>query len=348
MPRPGVSKQDVFAAANQLIGQGKDPTIEQVRQILKTGSNSTIAGHLRDWRATQSETQTVAVNEGLPHEMVGMMKGLWERLNVQADLKSDEIEEHYKTTITDLHQQLNKYKNNNRRWQKLFNQWQQDKEKLLTNKLTLEKKFESLLQDNTVLQTKVDVQIEMLVEKQAHIDELQRLLSQAQANLEHERTETKNQHISYQQQTNQYKQDINTLNNDLKINQEKMQSINQQLQLLQQRHHKLEHDHARLITTFDNEREKMIQLEKSCTAYQKESQHWEQQFKQRQNDLTSTNKLMIEHQTKINVLTQQLVDAKQALDEIHHLNKTITNEKWQLMQEKARLEGQLQRVSVTA
>ena len=80
MARPGITKQEVFAAANQILGQGKDPTIEQIRQLLKTGSNSTIAAHLRDWRASQSETQTLAINEGLPHDIVSVVKGLWDRL----------------------------------------------------------------------------------------------------------------------------------------------------------------------------------------------------------------------------------------------------------------------------
>lgn len=51
MARPGVTYSEVVQAAAELTGQGKNPTIEQVRLIIGNGSNSTLANHLRRWKA---------------------------------------------------------------------------------------------------------------------------------------------------------------------------------------------------------------------------------------------------------------------------------------------------------
>jgi len=54
MPRPGLTYDDVAAAADELVKLGTpDPTVKQVRERLGTGSNSTIGEHLRGWRARQ-------------------------------------------------------------------------------------------------------------------------------------------------------------------------------------------------------------------------------------------------------------------------------------------------------
>jgi len=177
MARPGISKQEVFTAANQLLGEGKDPTIEQIRQILKTGSNSTIAGHLRDWRATQSDAQAMAMNEGIPPDIVSVVKGLWERINTQAGMKVEEIEETAYRAISKLQQELDKYKNNNRRWQKLFSSWQQEKAQLNSDNKLLEENIDAL-------QAKFKTQSEQLQEKRMRIEELHRLHTQSQKNIE--------------------------------------------------------------------------------------------------------------------------------------------------------------------
>ncbi len=49
MARPGITSFDVSKAAQQITGQGKAPTIEFIRILLGTGSNSTIGFHLRTW-----------------------------------------------------------------------------------------------------------------------------------------------------------------------------------------------------------------------------------------------------------------------------------------------------------
>ena len=55
MARAGVTFLDVEKAVLQLQGRGKNPSVDAIRELLGTGSKSTIAQHLRDYRAEQSQ-----------------------------------------------------------------------------------------------------------------------------------------------------------------------------------------------------------------------------------------------------------------------------------------------------
>ncbi|MGE3920797.1 MAG: DNA-binding protein, partial [Gammaproteobacteria bacterium] len=55
MARTGVTYTEVAKVAVELEGQGKNPTIENVRQLLGTGSHTTIRLHLNEWRAQQRQ-----------------------------------------------------------------------------------------------------------------------------------------------------------------------------------------------------------------------------------------------------------------------------------------------------
>jgi chromosome segregation ATPase len=177
MARIGISKQAVFAAANQLISQCKEPTIEQIRLILKTGSNSTIAGHLRHWRALQTENETQTLTDGLPHEIVLQVRQLWDRLTAHARIDVEEAKAENQQALTELQQELEKYQANNRRWQRLFTDWQAEKEKWIATNT-------ELMQTIHALEIKVEVLNEQLKEKRLRVEELHRLHRQAQENLE--------------------------------------------------------------------------------------------------------------------------------------------------------------------
>jgi hypothetical protein len=80
MARPGVSYEEVEKIAILIAGEGRIPTIESVRMRLGTGSSTTLATHLRRWKAGNSDTRQLAMKENLPEEIVELMKGLWQRL----------------------------------------------------------------------------------------------------------------------------------------------------------------------------------------------------------------------------------------------------------------------------
>ena len=82
MARPGITYSEVAKAATQLQGQQKAPTVENVRQLLQTGSNSTIAKYLREWKAHHHIEN--ATEGTLPTELLALVKGLWQHLQDKA------------------------------------------------------------------------------------------------------------------------------------------------------------------------------------------------------------------------------------------------------------------------
>ena len=51
MSRPGITPEQVFAAASELRDRGQTVTVQAVRQALGAGRFTTVAQHLRAWRA---------------------------------------------------------------------------------------------------------------------------------------------------------------------------------------------------------------------------------------------------------------------------------------------------------
>ena len=75
MGRGGVTFTEVDEAARYLQGLGRNPTVDAIRERLGTGSNTTLAEHLRRWKALQMD------GEGkLPQPLLELVSGLWESL----------------------------------------------------------------------------------------------------------------------------------------------------------------------------------------------------------------------------------------------------------------------------
>lgn len=67
MARQGVSRDQVFAVADGIVGDGLSPTIKAIRERLGTGSPNTIHRHLVEWR--ESRPVPTAVANELPQAL---------------------------------------------------------------------------------------------------------------------------------------------------------------------------------------------------------------------------------------------------------------------------------------
>ncbi len=349
MARPGITKQEVFAAANQLTGEGREPTIEQIRQHLKTGSNSTIAAHLRDWRAMQSDTQTAALHAGLPQEMIEIMKSLWERLTAEAKRQVTELEVAHQQALAALEQDIHVLRIGSERWEKSFAQKSLESEKLTEEKQHLQLSLTSLQQDKNELLAKLATYRSQMEEKQERIEELRRLQAQAQANLEHYRETTREQRLIEQQQFEQQKiqlqSEIKMLTEQQSISREKLSSLQYQHQTLQQSQAALVASHEELALKFDKQSLDFNECLSTKNEFKQHSQYWENQCVKTQENLESRNSQFFDLQADVRVLSQQLADARAVIAEVNERNKLLDHDKWLLTNEKAQLEGQLHQVN---
>lgn len=348
MARPGVTYQEVVEAANELVGKGRNPTVEQVRLQIGSGSSTTIANHLRQWKANQEATSLLSIQENIPKELVAVMKGLWEQMLNQSQTKISQVEASYQEAISELQKELDKYKINNQKWQKLFNQWQQEKNLLANEKLTLEQALEFSHKENHSLHNKNDMLLNQLQEKQTRIEELHRLHQQAQANLEHYRESAREQRLLDQQQFEREKQQFLFENKELKeqliIQKIKYTELYQQSQLKEQSYIELENKHHQSESLAELLKDKIQQLEKTNIVYQQTSQHWQNQFKDSQTAFEIKYTEIITLQGDNKILSQQLIDMQGLIQHIQDQNKLLASEKWELVQEKAHLEGQIKQM----
>ncbi|MEQ5802123.1 DNA-binding protein [Halomonas sp. H10-9-1] len=92
MARIGVTYEDVQRAIDELLSRGDAPSVQKIREILGTGSFTTISDHLRNWRQQREENRDVPPPRGMPAALQELAEGLWR----QAQESANEVLGHYR------------------------------------------------------------------------------------------------------------------------------------------------------------------------------------------------------------------------------------------------------------
>lgn len=92
MSRPGIEYESVERAACHLLSQGQHPSVQKIRDILKTGSNTTIAKHLKNWQANFATKRSPALPEDVPEDLMNPLDDIW----TLAREKAEESYQQYK------------------------------------------------------------------------------------------------------------------------------------------------------------------------------------------------------------------------------------------------------------
>lgn len=345
MSRPGITYQEVANAAIQLQGQNENPTVDRVREILETGSKSTIARYLKEWK---SKTGHIAGSDGISQELISIVKGLWERLKTEAEQKITQHQQENNCAIGEARQALIQEQKRNADLQIQIRQLEEQlhQEKHLSR--SLQQSLEEEKRFNAKLAERNDRLTQQLNDQKSESERLHQLLSHVQNNLEHyqvsvqklreeQALSAEKQKANYDRETDFLKKEITSVaeyNNNL-------QRINDQLQL----ELKLLRDQANVVDTEKNSyyqqlQEKIInettlnnqlnQLNQSCHGYQKLN---EQQSKK-----------IVELEMKLAVTSDQLDTSRKSYHEAQDTIRVLRDEKLYIAQEKAHLEGQFKQL----
>lgn len=79
MARSGVQYEDVQRAIDDLLARGESPSVQKVREVLGTGSFTTISDHLREWRTRREENRDVPPPRGMPAALQELAEALWQK-----------------------------------------------------------------------------------------------------------------------------------------------------------------------------------------------------------------------------------------------------------------------------
>lgn len=106
MARAGILYSQVARAAAALATAGTKPTVDTVRAALGgTGSKSTIAPMLKQWKA-EHEGQVTAAGTGLPADLLEVVKAVHQRLEAAAQVQVDELRAALEQASKEAAQQL--------------------------------------------------------------------------------------------------------------------------------------------------------------------------------------------------------------------------------------------------
>lgn len=345
MSRPGITYHDVADVAQQLIAQGKNPTIESIRALTGTGSSTTIANHLKVWKNKQEDRRFLCAKENLPEEIVLTMKGLWERVITQAEEQVMVIEQGFNQTLIELKTHNQTLQEDNHHWQQQHQHLKREKEGLVSDKLALEQIVRHLEDEKITTQGVQEKLAQQLHDKQDRIDELSRLSQQAQANLEHYRETSREQRITEQHHhenvQSQLEQTIQQLGQELIATKQEKATFEKhshqamlENDVLKMQQIKLEIQSELLMTRLT---EALNELAKK-TQEQSDCQNQLQTLQAKQEEQAQS---LIELKTQNGILLKQTETMNTDCHHLREQNQLLSHEKWTLGQEKAQLMGQL-------
>ncbi len=340
MARYGVTYDEVATAAQQLIAQGRSPTIESIRAIT-AGSSTTIANHFRHFKERQHQNKTTPSKENIPAELMSFVQGLWEKVMSHAEQCIEKIKNDVTEEIAQLTAAVETLTKENTRWQQDYEVSQTQKAALLSDKTALEQHTIELQKQMVGLQTSLGAANQQAQDKQAHIAELTRLNQQIQSNLEHFREASREQRLIDQAKFENEKNQLTQTIHELKQQQQAQQHT---YLVLQEKYNNLTVQHEKLTVNHENNQMQLSQTQVSLLKIENESVACKQELNITLTKLAEAQTIHAELAHKTTHLTENITTLKADLAVLTDQNKRQALEKWEISQEKAVLEGQLKQM----
>lgn len=182
MARPGVTYTDVAKAAETIRRQGHNPTGERVRNLLGTGSASTIGPFLKRWKSEEGEG---ADTGGLPGDVLVAVKAVYDRLQQVADEKIKHAEGEYRSLEAALQQQMSQAEGSINQLQTRCNDLEKHVVTLQKEKNTLHTDIEDKRVKTAKLEAMLTTSVSQLSEAKNTILEQKQEMAQIRAHFEH-------------------------------------------------------------------------------------------------------------------------------------------------------------------
>ena len=341
MGRIGISSQDVVNAIHELQGLNKNPTVDNVRSVLQTGSKTTIARHLKEWRQSEDITNADSAANALPEELLSLVKGLWQHMLEKTEQQVQVIISDYNAKEIKLQEELTSSSHESKQQETRIHTLEEGLHAQQQDNANLRQNIQHNLNEQAKLTERSHSLKTRITETQDEQAKLHEHFKQTQQNLEHyQQSEQKlkeTQSLQLDNIKNQYETKINELNNELFIETSKNQKLHLELDNSQNKLQDSQHKVLRLETNAKLLEKIAIKydiLKENYTNNEKKLNKTEEQINSHKQD---SHRLTIQCQQLKE--QQETADIKltQAEDEI----ESLRNEKNIISQEKANLAGQL-------
>lgn len=283
MARIGVDYETIKQAAFKLLSQGIAPSVQKIREVLGTGSNTTIAEHLRIWRDEYAKKTIHHLPTNMPKELISAFEVLWQ------------------TAMEHAQNQLAEYKQSLENKRAMERQKEIDAEKVVSDLQSKLEKFASTLEQETINKQKTVV--ELAITKDRLIKQTEVLTAQEnQYEARLKRTYEEKDHLLTE--NNHLQKEIKTLHEKLTLQAEEHK------RLLAQQHSIQEQSEVRWLNLIDQARletkEERKKLENLC------HQHNEQ-FKKIEGQLSNAQREAHEKDAQLNSSQERIKQLKQEI-----------------------------------
>jgi len=345
MARTGVTYNDIAKAAEAIKNYGQEPTVDRVRERLGTGSKSTIAPLLKRWRASNGDPANI---EGLPNDLVEVVKSLHDRVQQMAEQKIELARTEFNSITEGLRQELTEAHNS---ITQLRSQQKEQEQQLQTNQ-EHNKALSKSLEESRIDAAKSEFQRD---EAKARVIELKATI----AELKQESRDVRDHFEHYQQRTAE----------DRQLERDQFRSSNQQLQTQTQRlTDQLRKAEAQISAQIKERAGDLKTIEDLCAklrssqqqeatkdgeidvlndkyhAEAKKNQKLEGRLDELQQRLNSLIGLHSVADKEIEVLKGSLEETITELNEVKDRNSLLADENKFILQEKAVLQGQFKQL----
>jgi len=277
MARNGIQYSDVQQAIDELLTRGDTPSVQRIRDVLGTGSFTTISEHFRHWRHEREQNKDVPPPKGVPEVVVTAASELWRQAQEAAHQGLLHYREEADRKVADAQQTVEQEK------QKAANAEQ--REHALTAHL---RHIEGQLSKATTA------------------------LAQAQAHAQHWEVESQRQASAHDQAVKQLNDVHQQLQDSTDRHQAEMHQQEQRLeQQLKQEQQRNETTEARLMGLLDNTRQERATEQK---ALNKKLQQQEERLVKLQSSLKDEQQARQQLASRL-ALTEQSLEEKSRLNE---------------------------------
>lgn len=346
MGRIGITYSEVAKAITTLQGLQKNPTVDNIREIMGTGSKSTIARFLREWKSKNGLQND---DDGaLPSDLINLVKGLWGALQEKADNQAAESVKECDEKIAQLQRQLNEYRQSqSESAAKIHLLEEQNHHK--TEEINALKHALNVEQHEKIKITERATNLESSREQsQAEIERLHQLLKHVQDNLEHYQTATQQlrqeQALQMEKQRSEFDQKI--LQQQTTINELSSQNsaLEMQRDFFQNKHEAIDHEHQLLVLRHTNTQEENSKLEISLDQMEKDYNALLKKYEQQTSVFESKNTIAMELSIKLKLNIEKITSLENDLSSANNKIHILRHEQQFTLQEKANLEGQLKQM----
>lgn len=106
MARPGVGYEDVKQAAVTLLTRGQNPSVQRIRDLLGTGSNTTISEHLRRWQQALAASPKATLPDAVPKDIMPAVETFWLFAVEHAEAAYQALKDEAREQVRDAVEQL--------------------------------------------------------------------------------------------------------------------------------------------------------------------------------------------------------------------------------------------------